>query len=110
MNHLFQIMLWVLFFASSIYGHVAFKLVADKQTILQVIFSLWGMTALLAWGVSALLWIMILGENPLITASSVSALRYVLIILAAMLCLHETITIEQGAGIAFIMVGVYLVK
>ena len=113
MNTLFQATLWLLFFASTIYGHVAFKLVAHKQTILltlwQAVFSFWGLTATLAWGLSGALWILILAETPLVAANSVSALRYVLVALAAILFLQETMTLGQGLGMIFIALGIYLV-
>jgi uncharacterized membrane protein len=113
MNILAQTTTWLLFFASSVYGHIAFKFVSTEEhaafSVWRILFSFWGVTASAAWTLSGLLWLLILSKNPLLTANSISALRYALIALAAVMLFKETLSIEQGVGIVLIMAGIYFV-
>jgi drug/metabolite transporter (DMT)-like permease len=107
--------IWILFFFSSVYGHVALKLAVkaeDASTAkglwLSAI-SVWGWTAWLSWGASALLWMLLVAKTPLMAASSISSLRYILICLAAYWILRETISPKELIGIACISLGIILV-
>lgn len=107
--------IWILFFFSSVYGHVALKLAVtaeDTSTAkgfwLSAI-SVWGWTAWLSWGASALLWMLLVAKSPLMAASSISSLRYVLICLAAYWFLRETISPKEFIGMACITLGIILV-
>jgi drug/metabolite transporter (DMT)-like permease len=108
---LIQIGTWIFFFASSVYGHVAFKFVTDSETfsLWKTLFSFWGITATLSWGVSALLWIFILAKSPLLTASTISSLSYGLIVLAAVFLFKESFTVRHLIGVVFIIAGIYFV-
>lgn len=104
--------IWALYFIASVYGHVAFKLAAgsgEKFSLGGTIFSLTGISATFAWGISAVLWILILSESKLMTANSASALNHALVVLVAFLFLRERVTPVQAAGIVLIIIGVYLV-
>ena len=80
---------WGLFFATSVFGHVALKRgagsggVYDFRTASSVFLSPWGLSALAAWSMSCWLWAVLLTKHSLLTANSVSTLRYVLICAAA---------------------------
>ncbi|HBE21474.1 MAG TPA: hypothetical protein DEG17_10460 [Cyanobacteria bacterium UBA11149] len=108
-------LIWILFFFSSVYGHIALKLavkseiaVTAKSLWLSAI-SFWGWTAWISWAASAILWMLLVAKIPLIAASSISSLRYVLICLAAYLILREAISAKEFIGIGCITVGIILV-
>ena len=74
--------LWVLFFFTSVYGHVALKAVVNqvpgggyRQVLTATLTSFWGWSALVAWGLSCLLWALALARHPLVTANAVSSLH-----------------------------------
>jgi drug/metabolite transporter (DMT)-like permease len=107
----------VLFFATSVYGHVALKFAVDqaarensKGTVLSALANGWGWSACLAWGVSCLLWAMALARQPLVQANALSALRYVLVCLAAWVLLGERLSWPQVLGMALLTTGILLVK
>jgi drug/metabolite transporter (DMT)-like permease len=109
-NSLTQVIIWLLYFATDIYGHVALKLGSKADTrLVSIIFSPLGLTAFAAWGASSLLWIAILSNNKLLSASSIGAVTYALMVLAAALVFKEAISTQQWIGIVFIAIGVYLV-
>ena len=112
-NVIWQVVVWGLFFATSVYGHVAFKVAANQEavsvTIWKMVFSLWGLTAIVAWGISTLLWLLILSKSDLLAANSISTLRYILLTLAAVFILNESISLSQSIGTLLIMVGVYFI-
>jgi drug/metabolite transporter (DMT)-like permease len=104
---------WPLFFATAVYGHVAFKVAATRSdaafSFWGTLLSAWGITAALAWAASAVLWICILARHPLLTANTVSSLSYVLIALAAVVLFDEPLTVEKVLGGILVVVGVWLV-
>jgi drug/metabolite transporter (DMT)-like permease len=106
-------LVWPLFFATSVYGHVAFKIATRDATggapVWHVLLSAWAITATLAWIVSALLWVAILARHPLLTANTVSSLSYVLIAVAAVLFFGERPTAASALGVVLVVVGIYLV-
>lgn len=109
-NLLGQLTLWALYFITDVYGHVAFKAISTRDLSLwQIVFSAWGVTAVLSWAASSLLWVSLLANNQLFTASSISTATYAFMILAAALIFKEPITYRQGAGILCIVLGIYLV-
>ncbi|WP_052754393.1 hypothetical protein [Calothrix sp. 336/3] len=115
LNSLQSVLIWCLFFATSVYGHVALKLAVGesespnaKHLWLSAI-SFWGWSAWISWGASAVLWMVVVSKQPLLTASSISALRYVLICLSAWLILRDTISPRELIGVFCITLGIFLV-
>ncbi|MEO8610427.1 MAG: EamA family transporter [Chloroflexota bacterium] len=106
-----QIGTWILFFFTSVYGHIAFKFVtgAENFSLWNTLFSFWGITATLSWAASALLWIFILAKNPLLAASTISSLSYFLIVLAAVFFFKETFTVRHLLGVLLVIAGIYFV-
>ena len=107
--------IWLLFFATTVYGHVALKVAVDqapgdtRQAIRAVVASGWGWSACSAWCLSCLLWAAALSKHPLVQANALSSLRYVFIGLAAWVLLGEQFTWTQAAGAALITVGILLI-
>jgi len=112
----YQVVIWALFFASSVFGHVAIKLGTAGDggegwgRAWALATSPWTISGVGAWCLSGVLWVAILDKTGLSEAMSVSALRYALIILAAFALLGEPIGGRQWAGMALIAVGIGLVK
>lgn len=110
------VILWGLFFASSIFGHVALKRGASTaldynfHAGTKVFLSPWGIEALLSWAFSCWLWAVLLTRHSLFDANSVSTLRYIFICLASFIILKESFTARDVAGMAFISVGVWLIS
>lgn len=109
------IAIWCLFFATDVYGHVALKLAVGEQQqqnlgrLWSSAISFWGWTAWISWGASAVLWMLVVSKHPLLEASSISSVRYVLICLAAWLVLRDAIGWRELSGIFFIALGIVLV-
>jgi drug/metabolite transporter (DMT)-like permease len=111
-----RIILWLLFFATSVYGHVALKLAVSTRApnagtgeLLRGALHPWGLSAFVAWTASGVLWMLVLSKQPLLGASSVSALRYALICGSAIVILGEKASALQLAGSALIVTGIALV-
>ena len=68
----------------------------------------WG--GLLLFGLSALVWLMVLSRASLSFAYPFAALTYVLILLFDAVVLDETVPPLRWAGVAFIAVGIFLVS
>ena len=108
--------IWLLFFATSVYGHVALKVAVDRTIqdetgrVFSALRNVWGWSACLAWGASCLLWMLALSRHRLVFANGLSSLRYVLIGLAAWAVLGERMTWSQGFGMALIAGGLLLVR
>lgn len=109
-----QLSLWLLYFATDVYGHIAFKFLStgqpEKFDLWATVFSFWGITAILSWAGSSLVWITLLANNQLFAASSIATLTYALMLVAAVVFFKETISPLQIAGVLFIALGVYLVS
>lgn len=112
-NLIGQLSLWLLYFVTDIYGHVAFKFLStqqqDKFDLWATVFSFWGITAILSWAASSLMWITLLANNQLFTASSIATLTYALMLLSAVVFFKETISPLQMVGMLFLALGVYFV-
>lgn len=61
------------------------------------------------FGVSAVLWIFALSRASLSFAYPFAALGYVLILVASIFLLHEHVPIRGWIGVAFIVVGIFLI-
>jgi drug/metabolite transporter (DMT)-like permease len=111
-----SIAIWGLFFATTVYGHVALKVAAgssghyDYRKAFDVLFTFWGWSAVLAWIISALLWVLVLTRHSVLAANSISALRYVLICAAAVLFLKEPVHWREASGIGLVCAGVWLLS
>jgi|GEM_PF-6250753 len=104
-----HVLVWALFFATTVYGHVAMKLAVDKtHGLVAAGLSVWGITAVLAWSASSVLWMMVLTKDSLFRASTVSSLRYVLVLMAAAAMTRKMPTMQSLCGAALVAVGVYL--
>ncbi|MCL1475960.1 hypothetical protein LAY57_35695 [Argonema antarcticum A004/B2] len=71
--------------------------------------SFWGWTAWISWAASAILWMLVVSKHPLLEASSISSVRYVLICLAVWLVWRDAISWREVFGIFFIALGIVLV-
>jgi drug/metabolite transporter (DMT)-like permease len=107
-------LIWLLFFLSSVYGHVALKAAvgseAERGALGRALASGWGWSAFVAWGLSCLLWTLALAHHRLLRANAVSSLRFVLIALTAWALLGERLTWTQGLGLLLIAAGILLVR
>ena len=100
------VLLWVGFFATSAYGHVALKLAVDGRTRLWgAAVSPLGLSAYLAWAVSAVLWMALLSKHSLFAANGISALRYALIAACAPIFLRESLDRLAFGGVHRDVVG-----
>ena len=63
---------------------------------------------MLAWGVSCLAWALLLTRFGVGQATGISALRYGLILVAAVVWLGEPMDWRQGLGCGLIAVGIWL--
>jgi drug/metabolite transporter (DMT)-like permease len=108
--------IWVLFFGTTVYGHVALKVAVDRAGAggarypIRAVADLWGWSACLAWGLSCLLWAVALSRHSLTQANALSSLRYVLVYLAAWALLGEGLSWARAVGMALILAGVLLVR
>jgi uncharacterized membrane protein len=113
-----RVVIWALFFATSVYGHVALKLAVGRgagdgsyrRALVAAATSFWGWSAVAAWTLSCVFWVMALARQQLLTAASISALSYALLCAAACAFLGEPVTRPQVVGVALIVAGIFLVK
>lgn len=70
--------------------------------------TVWG--GLLLFGLSALVWLVVLSRASLSFAYPFAALTYVLILLFDLFVLDETVPPLRWGGVAFIAVGIFLVS
>jgi drug/metabolite transporter (DMT)-like permease len=103
------LLIWVLYFATDVYGHVALKMASQATNLWGVLFSFWGITAGLSWIVAGVSWTFVLSKQPLLTANTLSATTYILIALAAAAIFKETLTGQNVIGMLFVVIGIYLV-
>ena len=103
------LLIWLIYFATDVYGHIALKQASNSTNLWAVLFSFWGITAGLSWIVSAISWTLVLSRQPLLTANTVSAVTYILIALAAVIIFEETLTLRNAIGMGCVFIGIYLV-
>lgn len=103
------ILIWLIYFATDVYGHIALKMASGSNSLWDVLFSFWGISAGLAWLVSAVSWMFVLSKQPLLNASTISATTYVLMALAAVIVFKEALTGQHFLGIVCVFLGIYLV-
>jgi drug/metabolite transporter (DMT)-like permease len=104
-------LVWSLFFATTIWGHVAMKVAVDRNaSLLGAATSAWGITAVLAWGASSVLWMLVLAKQSLFRASTVSSLRYVLVVAAAVIMTRRAPSVQSVIGAVLVAIGVSLAR
>jgi drug/metabolite transporter (DMT)-like permease len=106
---------WAVSMLATAYGHVALKLAMTGQgtsapALLRALWSPWAVSGVLAWGLSSFLWLRILATETLFSANSTAAIKDLILAVACMLFLRESITGTQWAGFALIVAGVWLVR
>jgi drug/metabolite transporter (DMT)-like permease len=104
-----QLIAWLLYFVTDVYGHVGLKIATRENDSWMALFSFWGISAGLAWIVSALSWMFILSKNSFLTANTVSAITYIVTAVAAAVVFKEQLTIRNVIGVMFVFIGIYLV-
>lgn len=110
LNRSTSTLVWVAFFATSVYGHAALKGAVDlHRATLSAVLSFRGISAFIAWMVSGLLWMVVLEKSSLFDASTISSLRYVLICLVAWACFRDPLSVRTVLGAGLVTGGVYLV-
>ena len=72
--------------------------------------SWWGISALLAWAVSAFIWAYLLTRENFFTANSGSSTRYALLCGTGALLFGDRLNVPQILGMLLIIVGVTLIK
>lgn len=92
-------------------GQLFFKLLMRGHKVLG--FALFGDPYLYigfaSYGLSAVLWLLVLSKLPLVIAYPLTALNFVLIALAGRFILNESLTWVWAVGASFIMVGMVIV-
>jgi uncharacterized membrane protein len=108
-----MLVVWILFFGTSLYGHIVVKLTvtqtpgADSGAVLLTMFTdLRSWSAAVAWGLSAVLWSLAVARHGLMTANAIASFRYVVICVTAWTFLSEEIRTVQAVGLALIVLGI----
>ena len=110
------VLAWGMYFAGSVFGHVALKHAAgtggsyDLGRSFTALVSGWGLAAVAAWMISAWAWTLALTRHSLIEANAVSALRVALCAAAAALWLGERFGPREAAGTLLVAAGVWLLQ
>ncbi len=106
------IVLWIVYFATSVLGYLGMKLAAgtDHRLTFEPFFTFWGIVAMISWCVSGVVWPWILARDTLTWANAFSSLRIVLVAAAAIVFLGEAYSVRQLAGVVLVTVGVCLVR
>ncbi|MEM7133549.1 MAG: hypothetical protein AAF702_45065 [Chloroflexota bacterium] len=103
------LLVWLTYFATHLYGHVALKFASSEVSMWQVLVSGWGLSAIASWLISGVAWTFVLSKQSLLTANTVSALTYVQIALAALFVFGEDLTVGKFMGILCVCGGIFLV-
>lgn len=90
-------------------GQLLFKVGASGRVDIVEFVNPWIATGLLAYGISTLIWIYALSMAPLTVVYPFTALTFVLTYLLGVSILNEPLTKPGIAGIALILIGLFLV-
>lgn len=90
-------------------GQLLFKVGASGRVDIVEFVNPWIAIGLLAYGISTLIWIYALSMAPLTVVYPFTALTFVLTYLLGVSILHEPLTKPGIAGIALILIGLFLV-
>jgi uncharacterized membrane protein len=105
--------LWVLFFLTNAYGHLALKMAVGspmnpQEGLKRALVSWAGWSTLLAWSLAGLLWVCVLSRSSLFRTNSISMVNYLLVCFLAMGVLGERLSGTQWIGMSLIGLGIYL--
>lgn len=110
------LILWILFFVSTVVGHIGMKLAVEgkaSSSLLQTLSSIvhpWALGALAAWVVSALVWMVLVARHELYVANAISALRYICIAIACAIVLQEDISARDWGAMGLITAGALMIR
>ena len=90
-------------------GHFAFSWHAMTPIFLKAIASPYILSGLLCYGISVVVWLLVLSRTEISLAYPLVSIGYVITATAAYFLFHEHITPTRLAGIALIMAGVFLI-
>lgn len=90
-------------------GQVAFKLGATGRESLVGFLNMWIVGGLVSYGLGTLMWIFALSKLNLTVVYPFTALTFVLVYAAGVLLLGESATAMQVAGVALVLVGLFLI-
>jgi drug/metabolite transporter (DMT)-like permease len=114
LNRLF--LLWVLLLLSDTGGQLFLKLGSASVVgvpfgpdwVIHAVTAPWVLAGIVCYASSFLLWMVILNQSSLSFAFPVTALVYISVLLASWLTLGETIDMWRWAGVAIILIGVFV--
>jgi uncharacterized membrane protein len=107
---------WGVYFAASVFGHVALKRAAgsagnyDFARSVTALITPWGIGAMIAWALSAWAWSLALTRHALVEANAVSALRVVFCAAVAACWLGERMGLREAAGTLLVAAGIWLLR
>lgn len=91
-------------------GQILFKLALHGQALsLRVVISPIMILGFFSYGLSSILWLMVLAKMPLGIAYPFISINFVLIALAGSLFFHERFIWQQGIGMLLLVVGLILI-
>jgi drug/metabolite transporter (DMT)-like permease len=77
--------------------------------VIKVLLTPWILLGLFTYGVSVIVWLMVLSRTPVSIAYPISSLGYIISAIAANYILGENFTSIRIIGIFIILIGVYLI-
>jgi drug/metabolite transporter (DMT)-like permease len=90
-------------------GQVLLKLGADGRQSFAEFVNLRIAAGLALYALGTLLWIAALARQPLVHVYAFTALSFVLVYLASVVLLHERLAPTAVAGVALVLLGLYLI-
>lgn len=89
-------------------GQILFKLAAERGELLAILFSTAFWAAVVLYGLVTVLWVLLLREVALSRAYPIMAATYVLVPIASVLFLGESLQPTYFIGVALIIAGIVL--
>jgi drug/metabolite transporter (DMT)-like permease len=90
-------------------GQLLFRIGArDNETLMQFV-NIPIALGLVLYAASTAIWIFTLSRESLVDVYAFTALTFVLVYLGGVLLLNEPIDLSTGAGVIFVLVGLYLI-
>lgn len=89
-------------------GQITFSNISDNLTCMLANLWLWG--ALACYGVSVLLWIMVLSRVPVSLAFPLGSIGYVFVAIIGYLWIGESLDIYKISGILIICFGIFVLS
>jgi multidrug transporter EmrE-like cation transporter len=91
-----------------ILGHINFSITNVLSLIVNIIKNPYLLTGLFFYGVSFLLWLIVLSKLKLSIVYPITSINFVLVILASYFLFGERLSIFQYSGISIIIIGVIM--